>query len=125
MSQLPEYEVEEFKALVHKWLSIDDDIRRLKKAEKDLNEAKKALTPQIVEFMSKNSIEDCNTTNGKLKCSVSHYKKPINRKFLTEKLGTFMNNSKRGEEITAFLLDNRETEEKINLRRTFMRKKGE
>jgi len=125
MSQLPDYEVEEFKKLVHKWLSIDDDIRQLKKAEKELNEAKKALTPEILEFMSKNSIEDCNTVNGKLKYAVSQHKKPINKKYLVDKLTTYMNNTKKGEELTAFLLDNREMEQKVNLRRTFSRKKDE
>jgi len=123
MAQLPEHEVEEFKKLVHKWLSIDDDIRQLKKAERELNEAKKMLTPEILEFMSKNSIEDCNTLDGKLKYSVSQHKKPINRKYLVDKLGVYMNNTKKGEELTAFLLDNREMESKVNLRRTFSRKK--
>lgn len=125
MAQLPEHEVEEFKKLVHKWLSIDDDIRQLKKAEKELNEAKKVLTPEILEFMSKNSIEDCNTMNGKLKYCVSQHKKPINRKYLVDKLTTYMNNGKKGEEMAIFLLDNREMEQKVNLRRTFSRKKGE
>ena len=37
--------------------------------EKELNEQKKAITPEIIDFMSKHSIEDCNTNNGKLKYS--------------------------------------------------------
>jgi hypothetical protein len=107
MAQLPEFEVDEFKKLVHKWLTIDDNIRELKKAEKELNEQKKAITPEIIEFMSKHSIEDCNTNN---------------REFLVCKLSTYLNNSKKSEEITEYLLGNREIEEKINLRRTFSKK---
>jgi hypothetical protein len=122
MAQLPEFEVDEFKKLVHKWLTIDDNIRELKKAEKELNEQKKAITPEIIGFMSKHSIEDCNTNNGKLKYSVSIHKKPINREFLVGKLSTYLNNSKKSEEITEYLLGNREIEEKINLRRTFSKK---
>ena len=115
MAQLPEFEVEEFKKLVHKWLTIDDNIRGLKKAEKELNEQRKQITPEIIEFMSKHSIEDCNTNNGKLKYSVSIHKKPINRTYLVDKLTTYLNNTKKSEEITEFLLGGREIEEKINL----------
>ena len=122
MTQLPDFEVEEFKKLVHKWLTIDDNIRQLKKAEKDLNDEKKNLTPEIIDFMSKHSIEDCNTSNGKLKYSVSLHKKPINKQYLVDKLTTYLNNTKKSEEITTFLLDSREIEEKINLRRTFTKK---
>jgi len=122
MAQLPEFEVEEFKKLVHKWLTIDDNIRELKKVEKELNEQRKSITPEIIEFMAKHSIEDCNTNNGKLKYSVSIHKKPINRIYLVNKLTTYLNNTKKSEEITEFLLGNREIEEKINLRRTFSKK---
>jgi len=36
-----------------------------------------------------------------------------------------MNNSKKAEELTVFLYDNRETEQKVNLRRTFNKNKLE
>lgn len=120
--QLNDFEIEEFKKLVHQWLSYDDDLKQLKKAEKDINDAKKALTDPIMAFMSKNNIEDCNTQNGKLKYTVSQVKKPINRKYLVDKIAVFMNNSKRAEELTTYLFENRETEQKINLRRTFNKK---
>ena len=117
--QINDFELEEFKKLVHQWLSYDDDLKQLKKAEKEINDAKKALTEPIMAFMAKNNIEDCNTTNGKLKYSVSQVKKPINRQYLMDKISNYMNNSKKAEELTVFLYDNRETEQKVNLRRTF------
>ena len=120
--QINDFELEEFKKLVTQWISYDDDLKQLKKAEKEINEAKKALTEPIMDFMSKNNIEDCNTSGGKLKYSLSQVKKPINRKYLTDKLSSFLNNPKRAEELTVFLYDNRETEQKANLRRTFSKK---
>jgi hypothetical protein len=39
-----------------------------------------------------------------------------------DKLTTYLNNTKKSEEITEFLLGGREIEEKINLRRTFSKK---
>ena len=91
--QKPEF-IEEFKKLVQQWISYDDDIRKLKEAEKKINEAKKALTEPILQFMSKNSIEDCNTSTGKLKYCVSLHKKPISKQFLVDKLTIYLNNGK-------------------------------
>jgi len=122
MSSIDENEVNKFKDLVKEWLSFDDDIRQLDKAKKELTKRKKELTDPILDFMAKNSIEDCNTGTGKLKYSVSNSKKPINRQYLTDKLGQYLNNSKKAEEISVFLYDNRETEQRVNLRRCF--KKG-
>jgi hypothetical protein len=121
VKSIPTEEIEEFKKLVHKWLEFDDNIKKLKDAEKKLNESKKELTEPIMEFMSKNNIEDCNTTNGKLKYSITQVKKPINRQYLTDKLANYFNNSKKSDEVTSFLFDNREVEQKVNLRRTFMK----
>lgn len=120
--QLNDFELEEFKKLVHQWISYDDDLKNLKKAEKEINDAKKALTEPIMAFMAKNNIEDCNTSSGKLKYAVTQVKKPINRKYLIDKISLFMNNSKKAEELTVYLFDNRETEQKVNLRRTLSKK---
>jgi len=122
--QINDFELEEFKKLVHQWLSYDDDLKQLKKAEKEINDAKKALTEPIMAFMAKNNIEDCNTTNGKLKYSVSQVKKPINRQYLMDKISNYMNNSKKAEELTVFLYDNRETEQKVNLNILFLKSKN-
>ena len=119
---MQDFEVEEFKKLVHKWLSIDDDIRKLQAAGKELRKQKEELTPEIMEFMSSHNIEDCNTTNGKLKYKTSLQKKPMNRQFIVEKLGAVLNNKGRGEELTQYLFDNREVETKMSLRRTFSKK---
>ncbi len=121
-TQINDFELDEFKKLVHQWLSYDDDLKRLKKAEKEINEAKKALNEPIMAFMSKNNIEDCNTTNGKLKYAVTQVKKPINRQYLMDKINQYMNNSKKAEELTVYLFDNRETEQKVQLRRTITKK---
>jgi len=114
---LDEEEVKKFKDLVHTWLSIDDDIKQLDKAKKELMKKKKELTEPILEFMSKNSIEDCNTGNGKLKYTISTVKKPINRNYLQTKLTEYLQNNKKAEELSGFLLDNRDIEQKISLRR--------
>lgn len=118
-NSIDEDEVKKFKEIVHSWLSIDDDIRQLDKAKKELLKKKKEITEPILEFMASHSIEDCNTGNGKLKYSVTQSKKPINRKYLTDKLSQYLNNNKKAEELSIFLYDNRETEQRVSLRRCF------
>ena len=93
--QISSDDIEGFKVLVHEWLSIDDKIKQLKDAEKKLNEEKKKLNEPIMEFMSKNNIEDCNTSTGKLKYVVSEVKKPINRQYLIDKLAVFFKNTQK------------------------------
>jgi hypothetical protein len=119
--QISNDDIEGFKILVHDWLSIDDKIKQLKEAEKKLNEEKKKLNEPIMEFMSKNNIEDCNTSSGKLKYVISEVKKPINRQYLIDKLAVFFKNTQKSEEITSFLFENRETEQKVNLRRSIIK----
>ena len=119
--QISSNDIEGFKILVHEWLSIDDKIKQLKEAEKKLNEDKKKLNEPILEFMSKNNIEYCNTSSGKIKYVISDVKKPINRQYLIDKLAVFFKNTQKSEEITAFLFDSRETEQKVNLRRSIIK----
>lgn len=109
--------VEEFKKIVKKWLSIDDDIKRLAKASKALKKERDALSKPIQQFMIKNEIENCNTSGGKLKCTVIKTKKPINRQYIKDKLSIYFQNQKQSDAITSFIYENRDHEEKIKLSR--------
>jgi seryl-tRNA synthetase len=116
--QITEYELNEFRNVVDKWLSIDDDIRRLEKASRELKAKKKELDKPITDFMNRYKIEDCNTGNGKLKCSTKQVKKPLTKKYLTDQLCNFLRNQKKGEELSKSIYENRESEERVHLRRT-------
>jgi len=41
--RINDFELEEFKKLVHQWLAFDDELKELKKTEKQINEAKKYI----------------------------------------------------------------------------------
>lgn len=120
-NSIDQYELENFKSTVQKWLSIDDDIKKLKNAIKNLNKQKEQLNEPILAFMQNNEIDNCNTYNGKLKTHVTTHKKPINKKFLGEALATFLKNSKMGESASDYVFNNRETEQKVRLKRTVNR----
>ena len=110
-------EFSDFKRKVKDWLTIDDDIITLQNAIKDRKKQKDRLTPEILDFMDRFEINDLNTNDGKLKFTKSMYTKPLNKKFLISRLGDFFKDFSKGEKVAGFILDNRDKEEKIKLRR--------
>ena len=112
----------EFKSNVQEWLTIDDDIITLQKAIKDIKAKKNELTPKIMKFMDDYKINDLNTNNGKLRFTKSLYTKPLNKQFLIAKLGDFFRDFNKGEKAASFILENRDKEEKTQLKRVAVKK---
>jgi hypothetical protein len=112
----------EFKSNVKEWLTLDDDIITLQKAIKDRRLKKNDLTPKILDFMNRFKINDLNTNNGKLKFSKSLQTKPLNKQFLISRLGDFFKDFSKGEKAASFILENRDKEEKLKLRRVINKK---
>ena len=112
----------EFKNNVKEWLTLDDDIITLQKAIKDRKSKKNDLTPKILDFMNRFKINDLNTNNGKLKFTKSLQTKPLNKQFLISRLGDFFKDFSKGEKAASFILENRDKEEKLKLRRVINKK---
>jgi len=115
-------EFNEFKNNVKEWLVLDDDILTLQKAIKDRKTKKNELTPKISNFMDKFKINDLNTNNGKIKFTKSLCTKPLNKQFLISRLGDFFKDFSKGEKAATFILENRDKEEKIKLKRVVNKK---
>jgi hypothetical protein len=115
-------EFSEFKNSVKEWLTLDDDIITLQKAIKDRKFKKNDLTPKILDFMNRFKINDLNTLNGKLKFTKSLQTKPLNKQFLISRLGDFFKDFTKGEKAASFILENRDKEEKLKLRRVINKK---
>ena len=109
----------EFKNNIKLWLKMDDDIRTLSKALKDLKKKKVDLNPIILEFMEKNDLKHLNTNDGKIQYSKSLTTKPLNKKTLVNRLGDFFKDLNKGQNVANFILDNRDKAERIRLKRTF------
>ena len=112
----------EFKNNVKDWLLLDDDIITLQNAIKDRKVKKNELTPKILEFMERYEINDLNTNNGKIKFTKSLQTKPLNKQFLISRLGDFFKDFTKGEKAASFILENRDKEEKLKLRRVHNKK---
>lgn len=107
----------DFKKNVKEWLLIDDDIMKLQNAIKERRVKKNELTPKIMDFMNNYQINDLNTQNGKLKFTKTQHTKPLNKQFLMAKIADYFKDMNKGEKITNFILENRDKEERMNLRR--------
>jgi hypothetical protein len=107
----------DFKNTVKEWLLLDDDILTLQKAIKERKAKKDQLTPDILEFMDRFKINDLNTQEGKVKFTKTMYTKPLNKQYLISKLGSFFKDFSKGEKVASYILENRDKQEKINLRR--------
>ena len=107
----------EFKNNVKEWLTLDDDIITLQKAIKERKNKKTELTPKVLDYMGRFNINDLNTNNGKIKFTKSMCTKPLNKQFLVSRLGDFFKDFSKGEKAASFILENRDKEEKIKLRR--------
>jgi hypothetical protein len=96
------------------WIAINKDIDELKKTIKIKNQQKKSITENLVGTMKENEIDCFEITGGALvykKCAV---KKPISGKSLLTLLKKYYPADKPqlAEEITKYILDNREV--KVN-----------
>ena len=107
----------EFKQNVKEWLTLDDDIITLQNAIKERKKKKDQLTGTIQDFMNRYKINDLNTQNGKIKFTKSLYTKPLNKQYLISRLGDFFKDFSKGEKAATFILENRDKEERFNLRR--------
>lgn len=113
----------EFKENIKIWLKMDDDIKTLQNALKDIKKKKEEMTPKILDFMKNNDLRHLDTNDGKIQYSKSYSTKPLNKKLLINRLGDYFKDFDKGTNVASFILDNREKEEKIRLKRTKKRNK--
>lgn len=116
------YDFIEFKENVKEWLSLDDDIITLQNAIKERKSRKVELTPKIMLFMDEYKINDLNTNNGKIKFTKSMYTKPLNKQYLISKLTDYLRDNNKGEKAAMFIMENRDKQEKSQLRRVRVKK---
>ena len=108
-----------FKTLVKEYLTTDDKIKVL---TEDINKQKKIkekTSEKILKFMENYNIEDMKTESGRLQRNISYTKKPLNQKTLKNKLTEYFQNEDKGTKIAKFILDKRDKEKKVRLKRVF------
>lgn len=95
------------------WISIDADIARLQAQLKDKRALKKQLSEQLVTTMKTNQIDCFDIKGGSILYKRSVVKKTLTGKAMLPLLEAYFAESEvKPEELTKYLMDNRE--EKVN-----------
>ena len=103
---------------IKEWIKIDNEIGQLKNEIKDRNKIKKTLTEGLVTVMKTNQIDCFDINGGALVYKKNTVKKPISAKTLLAALQEYYkDDNKVAEDLTKFVLDNREEQVKESIRR--------
>lgn len=94
---------------IKEWVKIDNELRELKKQEKDRKCKQKELSKSLIEIMKENSIDEFDINQGKIIYKKKNIKKPITKKNLLEILSKYY----KGDFLLAsnmnkYIMDNRE-----------------
>ena len=109
---------DELVANIKEWIKIDTDIATIQKSLKEKKLMKKRLTDSLVTVMKKNEIECFDINGGSLQYKKNTIKKPMTAKSLMASLQNYFSSApQKAEEITKFLLENREEVEKETIKR--------
>ena len=101
---------------IKRWLEFEVKINNLQKELKELKKNKKQLTLDLSEIMKNKQLECIDVTQGQILYTTSHTKKGINKKYLADVLSKYYKNHEQAKEICEFILENRESSTKENIR---------
>jgi hypothetical protein len=103
---------------IKEWIKIDTEINEFKTQIKDRNNKKKSLTQDLVTVMKTNKIDCFDINGGALVYKQNKVKKAINGKLLLTTLKNYYKNDPTiAEELTKYVLDNREEQIKETIKR--------
>ena len=109
---------EELVENIKKWVSYDYEIKNLQKSMKEIREKKKELTKNLIDVMKNHEIDCFDINDGKLLYTKNKVKTPLNKNNLMIALEKyFENESVNVEDVTNFILDNREIKIRENLKK--------
>lgn len=109
---------EELVENIKKWVSYDYEIKNLQKSMKEIREKKKELTKSLIDVMKNHEIDCFDINDGKLLYTKNKVKTPLNKNNLFIALEKyFENESVNVEDVTNFILDNREIKIRENLKK--------
>ena len=113
---------EEFVEVVKNWVKLDDEIRNYNDKIKDLKNERKEYEEYILEYMDKIKENVINITGGKIRKNKSNTKIPLKEESIQSALLEITKDSAKSTQMTKYIMENRPSVERINLKRTRLRK---
>ena len=103
---------------IKEWIRLDNEITKMNKEVKDLKSKQKTMTQTLVSVMKTNALDCFDINGGRILYKKSKIKKPINTKMLLATLQNYyVDNPLIAEDVTKFVLNNREDVVKETIRR--------
>lgn len=102
---------------IREWVKIDSEISQLRQEVKERNNKKKAMTESLVNVMKTNNIDCFDINDGSLIYKKNKVRKPINAKSLLSSLQNYYKDQNVAEDLTKFIMDNREEQIKETIKR--------
>jgi len=109
--------LEEFKKNVQNWMTIDNQMKRLAAATKQIKNKKKEMNEKILDFMVRYNIEDLNTKEGIIRYKKTFVKETLTQKMIKDKLNDIFKDNNTNLEKVNEIFNNRDKVEKTSLRR--------
>lgn len=101
---------------IKRWLDSESKIKSLQNEIKELRKNKKQLSNDLTDIMKHKQLECIDVTQGQILYTKHTSKKGINKKYLEDVLSKFYTNQEQAKEMCEYILENRETIEKENIR---------
>ena len=117
---------EGFKNNLREWINLDDKIKEVSKAVKNIKNKKEQLTKNIILYMRQNNIHILELPDGsKLEYKSSKKHKPITKTQILKKLQNYFDDNRETDKILEFINDvnDREIKETESLSRRMPRSK--
>jgi hypothetical protein len=109
---------QEFINAIKKWVALDDEVQKLKHQIKEINSEKKEYETSILEFFDKIGEKAIAISDGKLSKNVSKTQVPLKKIHIQKTIFDYIKDETKTTELLETMMKNRETVEKINLKRT-------
>jgi hypothetical protein len=94
---------------IKEWVKLDNEIRVIKKEEKQRKDEKKKMSENLIKIMRENEIDCFDIKDGQICYSKKSIKKPITKKVLIDILSKYYNGDLlKASEVNDFILENRE-----------------
>ena len=95
---------------IRNWVSMDNELKNLRKSVKELNTKKKEISNTLIQVMKENDINTIDMNDGKLLYKKTIVKAPISKKHLLQCLQDFYkNDTEMVNELSTHILESRET----------------
>ena len=102
---------------IREWVKMDTEISQLRQEIKERNNKKKSMTENLVTVMKTNNIDCFDINDGSLVYKKNTVRKPINSKTLLSSLQNYYKDQNVAEDLTKYIMDNREQQIKETIKR--------